>query len=223
MSKGIIKSTFVAAAALALCACGGGGSGGTQVASTPTPPPAPPPPAPPPTQPPVKIFANPTPVEYATVGASIAGLGGNLDKYDSANATFGPISTADADQAHIRYNAGGYYEIEMPGESWDRLIHYKGTVDPSAEDNYFQPQNVAQNLAFIVTANSRDKGYNFSELGSWGSSASARWGYEAFGVPTPEGAVPVSGAASYSGLVYGSADILVADNLYGGYFPLGIN
>jgi hypothetical protein len=162
-------------------------------------------------------------VEYATVGASVAGLGGNLDTYDSGTATFGTISTADADQAHIRYNAGGYYEIEMPGTAWDKLVHYKGIVGPSADNNYFQPQSVAQNLGYLVTTNSRDQGYTYSELGSWGSSAASRWGYVAFGIPTPDGGVPASGSASYSGLVYGSTDILVADNLYGGYFPLSVD
>lgn len=218
------SAALAGAATLALSACGGGGGSGTQVASTPTPPPSPPPPAPPapPPQPPVKIFANPVPIEYASIGASVSGLGGNLDTYQSATASIGPISAADAAQAHIRYNAGGYYEIEMPGAAWDRLVHYKGIVDPSAENNYFQPQSVAQNQGYIVTTNSRNLGYSFSELGGWGSFASSRWGYVAFGTATPEGAVPLNGSASYSGFVSGSTDIMVADNLYGGYFPMNV-
>ena len=109
-----IGAALAGVTAVGLSACGGG-SGGTRVASTPTPPPSPPPPYPPAGPPPVKIFANPTPVEYASVGASVSGPGGNLDTYSSASATLGPVSASDADQPHIRFSAGGYYEIEMPG------------------------------------------------------------------------------------------------------------
>lgn len=223
MTIRFLGAALAGAATIALSACGGGG-GGTRLASTPTPPPSPPPPAPPPAEPPpVKIFANPTPVQYASVGASVSGPGGNLDTYDSPTATFGPISSADAAQPHIRYNAAGYYEIEMPGAAWDRLVHYKGIVGPSSDNNYFQPQSVAQNQGYIVTTNSRDRGYIYSELAGWGSFAASRWGYVAFGTATPEGSVPVTGSASYSGLVSGSTDIMVADNLYGGYFPMNVD
>ena len=222
MSSRSIRWMFAAAAVLALSACGGSGGGGTQVASTPTPPP-PPPPTPPPVQPPVRIFANPAPIEYASVGASVAGPGGNLDTYDSKSATFGTISASDGNQAHIRYNAGGYYEIELPGAGWDQLVHYKGLVNPTSDNNYFQPQDVPMNLAYLVTSNARDRGFTYSELGSWGSSAASRWGYVAFGVPTPEGAVPTTGSATFQGYSAGSTDIMVADNLYRGYFPLNVD
>jgi len=221
MTNRSIRWMFAAAAGLALSACGGSGGGGTQVASTPTPPP--PPPTPPPVQPPVRIFANPAPVEYASVGASVAGPGGNLDTYDSKTATFGPISSNDGDQAHIRYNAGGYYEIELPGADWDQLVHYKGIVGPTSDNNYFQPQDVAMNLAYLVTTSARDKGFSYSELGGWGSAAASRWGYVAFGVPTPEGAVPTTGSATFQGYASGNTDIMIADNLYGGYFPLHVD
>jgi hypothetical protein len=216
-----IGAALAGVTAVGLSACGGG-SGGTRVASTPTPPPSPPPPSPPAGPPPVKIFANPTPVEYASVGASVSGPGGNLDTYSSASATLGPVSASDADQPHIRFSAGGYYEIEMPGTAWDRLVHYKGLVNPSTDNNYFQPASVAQNQAYLITA-SLISGYTYSELGGWGSSAASRWGYVAFGTPTPNGAVPVTGSASYAGTVIGSTDIMVADNLYGGYFPLNVD
>jgi hypothetical protein len=202
-----------AAVALTLGACGGGGG----VASMPAPAAAPTP-APPATAASITIFANPSAGQYAIAGASIAGPGGNLDTYTSASDRFGAVSSADQDQPQIRYNAGGYYEIEMPGAAWDRLIPYKGDVNPDpATNNYFQPQSVAQNYGYLVTSNTRNSGYSYSELAGWGSAAAGRWGWVAFGTPTVDGGVPVSGSATYSGVAEGSADIMTADGLYGGY------
>ena len=210
---------LIAAASLALGACGGGG-GGAGVNSTPPPPPSPPPPPPPTSA--VTIFPSPSPAEYATVGASISGPGGNLDEYPGGNSQFGDVSTADADQAHIRYTSGGYYEIKMQSADWDRLVPYKGLVNPPADNNYFQPQSVAMNFGYLVTRNSRLDGYSYSELGSWGSDAAARWGYVAFGDASPAGGVPITGLATFAGVVAGSADIMSPDYLYGGYYPAGI-
>ena len=112
-----ISAMLAATAALALSACGGG-SGGSAVGvqSTPVPPPAP---TPTPTSASVTIFPAPAPGEYASVGASIAGPGGNLDTYQSATDRFGTVSTSQADQAHVRYTAGGYYEVKLAGEFTD--------------------------------------------------------------------------------------------------------
>ena len=209
-----------ASLSLALCACGGGG-GEARVASIP---PAPPTPTPTPETPAgIRIFSNPSPGEYAIAGASIAGPGGNLDTYNSAADRFGTVSSADQDQPHIRYNAGGYYEIEMPGANWDRLVPYAGEVNPDpSTNNYFQPQGVAQNLAYLVTTNSRNSGYSYSEVGGWGSAAAGRWGYVAFGDPTPAAGVPITGTATFTGAISGSADIFSPDYLYGGYVTAAI-
>jgi hypothetical protein len=205
-----------AAGALSLAACGGGGDA-SEIASTPTPPPAPP--SPPPVA--IKIFATPTEGEYASVGASIAGPGGNLDTYATADVRFGPISTSSVDQAHIRYTSGGLYEVKLAGADWDRLVPYGGISNSDPEtNNYFQPQGVPTNYGYLITRSSRTIGYTFSELGAWGSEAQGRWGYVAFGLPTPAGAVPTSGSATFKGVVSGSTDVLLADNLYGGYYPL---
>ena len=218
-----VRWLLAPAAALALTACGGGG-GGTHVASTPTPPPSPPPPpppAPPPDPVPINIFATPTVGQYASVGASISGPGGNLDTYSSDTVRFGTISTDPADQAHIRYTSGGFYEVKLAGADWDGLVPYFGMVNPDPNtNNYFQPQSVQMNYGYVVTRNSRNDGYLHSELAGWGSSAEQRWGYSAFGIATPPGGVPTSGSAAFQGVVSGSTDIMVADNLYGGFFPL---
>ena len=208
------------ATALTLTACGGVG-GTTNIASTPVPPPSPPPAPPPPPDPiPIKIFPTPTIGQYASVGASISGPGGNLDTYSSATERFGTISTDPADQAHIRYTAGGFYEVQLAGANWDRLVPYELMVDPHPDNNYFQPASVQANYGYVLTSNSRNNGYTYSEIASWGSSAQHRRGYFAFGVATPVGGVPTSGSATFQGAAYGSTDIMIADNLYGGYYPL---
>jgi hypothetical protein len=214
MRKPILGKLLVATAACCLPACGGGGGGGSGIASTPTPPPPPPPPS----TASVTIFANPTPGSYTSVGVSSAS---SLVHSDDRLTT---LSSADSDQVHIRYNAGGYYEIEMPGAAWDRLVHYKGLVNPTADNNYFQPASVPQNKGYLITSISRDKGYSYSEMGAWGTdlTALAPFGYVAFGSATPAGAVPITGSASYSGIIAGTADIMQPDYLYGGYFPDGV-
>jgi hypothetical protein len=218
------RTLLIGACALTLAACGGGGE---RIASVPPPPTGvtpPPPPPPPPTGAEVTIFLNPKPQEYASVGASLAGPGGNLDTYTSADVRFGAVSSADADQAHIRYTSGGYYEIQMPGGEWDRLVHYKGTVGPTTDDNYFQPASVDQNYGYLVISNAaKSKGYSYSEMGGWGSAAAGRYGAIAFGVPTPADGVPMTGSATFEGRVQGSADIMQPDFLYGGYAPLYID
>lgn len=200
-------------AAIALSACGGGGGGGPRFA-----------PAPPPAAPqgiPVVIFSDPQPGNFASVGVSRSGTGGNLDTYSSPDARFGEISSADSDQPHIRYTADGHYEIQMPGNDWDRLVHHKGLGSPTADNNYFQPASVGQNLGYLIIANAAKwDDYSYSEMGGWGSRAASRYGYVAFGMATPDGGVPTSGSATFEGKVMGSADVMLPDNLYGGYVPL---
>lgn len=197
---------------LMLAACGAGG--GAQIASTPPPPASPPPP---PAAAAITIFAHPNPETYAVVGASISGPGGNLDTYESADSRFGTVSSAASGLPQIRYTSAGNYEIKMPGSDWDRLVPYAGLVDPGADNNYFQPASIAQNYGYLATSNTRLDGYSYSEMGSWGSSAAGEWGYIAFGDATPAGGVPIAGAATFTGIAIGSADIMSHDYLYGGY------
>ena len=93
--------------ALSLTACGGGGGASSFL--------PPPPPPPPPPQAAVAIFAQPVVGEFASVGASA-----NASDITNLNAPLGTISTADADQLHIRFTNAGQYEIELPGQEWDQ-------------------------------------------------------------------------------------------------------
>lgn len=133
---------------LLLSACGGGGGGGSGLVLPPPPPPPPPPVSAPA---PVKIFASPTPETYASVGASISGPGGNLDGYDTPDVSFTSVSTGAGDQPEIRYSAAGHYEVRMPGQDWDRLVHYRGLLNPTEDNNYFQSERVQQNYGYVVT------------------------------------------------------------------------
>ena len=188
------KPFFVGAVSVlsvALSACGGGGGGG-HVASIPPPPP-PSPPTPTPAGYTVNIFPDPKPETYATVG--IAGA---------------QYSTADADQLHIRYTAGGFYELQVPGKDYSRLAFPTNVIpqDPGTF-NYFVTAN-GDSVAIEVA---RLQGYRYSEIAN---------GLSAFGSATPAGGVPVAGSASYSGIVRGGSDIMQDDFLVGGQVPVPV-
>ena len=199
------KHVLVTAAATAVAACGGGGGGGG-VESTPPPPPPPPPPQ---QSSAVNIFANPTPGTFASVSVSgtTTGSGPSLG--------LGSISKADGDHVHIRYSSDGNYEIQMPGAAFEKLTFAKGVVPQDPETfNFFQPASAPQNGAYLVTENARLQGYNYSELAAWFDGGS-RIGEVAFGTPTASGQVPVSGSATYSGIVRGTSDVVAFDSFDG--------
>jgi hypothetical protein len=171
---------LVSAGVLTLSACGGGGSTGTTF--------IPPPPitSGPPTV--VGIFPNPAPQTFASAGTSTPGAFYLTDK-------FGPVSSNDADQAHIRYTADGFYEIQLPGRDWRRTL-------PDA-DRFLLNQAATQE-------------YSFSKLAQWSVDAT-RYGSLAFGIPTLAGQVPQSGMATYRGIVSGSSDVGNSNGFDGNY------
>ena len=64
----------------------------------------------------------------------------------------------------------------------------------------------------LALSGSKDKGYQYSELASW------RWGELpnmigafAFGTLTPDGGVPLTGSATYSGIIAGKSDVIASD------------
>jgi hypothetical protein len=191
---------------LAVCACGDGGGSVSSASSSPPPPPPPPPPANA-----VSIFASPVPTEFASVGASAAGS-------DSANLStpLGAISTAGDHQLHIRYTAAGNYEVELPGNpfhgfTWHPLSLYgHGTATTVLTDEGGD--------LLLKLSGAKDKGYKYSELASWqwNDEVGSDWiGAFAFGSLTPSGAVPVTGSATYSGIVAGKSDVIASDAFNG--------
>jgi len=173
-------------------------------------------PPPPSSVPPVKIFANPRPQEFASVGAFTTDAGDGYTPIDK-DARINSIFFDAASQPKIRYTAAGYYEIQLPGMDYDRLIHYLGIQDPTTDNHFFQPAGVAQNMATFITSSSRLEGYSDSELATW-TKAHNLTGYLAFGVPAPHGSLPMTGSRTYGGSVTGMVDTTYWDNLYAGYY-----
>jgi hypothetical protein len=173
-------------------------------------------PTPTPSAVPVVIFANPATQEYASVGVSTPDAGGYTPVTQDARLV--NISLASADQARIRYTAAGVYEIQLPGANFDKIVHYKGLVNPSPDNTFFQPASVRQNYATFGISSSRKSGYTYSELGSWTTEEPGRVGFVAFGTPTPASNIPTIGNATFNGVASGFIDTTSFDNLYGGYY-----
>lgn len=191
--------------ALGLSACGGGAGGETSFI-----PPSPPPP-PPPASAQVVIFPSPTPGEYASVGVW-TNVGEWVDEYPTTpdgSARITDISTADSSQPRVRYTSTGHYEVQLPGEAFDRLIHHGNVGQPTSDNTLFELQSTPARTIRIF--GSRNEGYSYSEMMSWWRpdldfASTADFGAVAFGLPTPTGSVPVSGSASYQGHVTGITD-----------------
>jgi hypothetical protein len=129
------------------------------------------------------------------------------------------ISLDAVNQPRLRYGASSSYEIELPGGGFDRLEHYRGLVNPTSENNYFQPSQAQQNAGTFINSRSRLDGYIHSELASWtNATGSESFGYVAFGFATPAATIATSGSARFSGRSFGVVDITYFDGLYGGSY-----
>lgn len=181
------------------------------------------PPVPPASSALVAIFAQPAPQEYASVGASTTSAG---DGYAGIgeDAKLTNVSLMAYDQPSIRFVASGDYEIQLPGATWDRLVHYRGLANATADNNFLQPERAAQNHAAFIISRSRRDGYRYSEVAGWtnGDVTPAQAGFLAFGAPTRSAEMPAAGSATYRGSVLGMVDITYFDYLYGGFFFEGV-
>jgi hypothetical protein len=168
----------------------------------------------------VTVFANPSPQDYAVVGVSTPDAGGGYDSV-AEDARLRTLLFEPADQPRIRYTSRGRYEVQLPGSTYDTLVHYKGLANPSPDNNFFQPQGVAANAATLIISLSRLDGYVYSEIASW-TAARVGIGFAAFGTATPAIALPPAGRATYRGNIAGLVDVTYPDNLYGGYAFEGV-
>lgn len=193
----------VAALSFALGGCGGGGGGGGS-SFIPQPPVQPAPPPPPP--PAVTIFAHPTVGEFASVGASA-----KVSSINDTNAGLGPISTADADQPHIRYTSAGTYEIEVTTGTWNQLTFY----GPAPDGRTILNNGGDSGGTFLFMSGSTGHGYQYSELASYDSADSGEIGAFAFGTLTPAGAVPTTGSATFMGTIAGTTDVIGSNSFDG--------
>ena len=202
---------LLATAALALCSCGGGG-GGTGLVSTPPPPPTP---APTPAST-VRILPEPAVGEFAAVGVS-TNLGewrkAGVPSTTSESTRITSLTNAPSSQPTIRYTSDGVYEMRLPGEAYDQLVHDRRIVNPSPGEPSLQLASGGNR--FLTLAHSSD-GFRYSAMGSWWRpdldfAFTADFGAVAFGIPTPPEAMPVTGLASYQGPVSGTTDVKTFD------------
>lgn len=213
------QNRFVIAATLALLTLGGCGGGGSEVASIPPPPPAPP--APPPVS-----YAGPialqSPKPFATAGYATrysVDVGGT-----NARLLSGP---SDSDVITFRQLPGtNQYELTLPGYETGELrqTYFNGTVcsngtvcNPSSTENRITlgSSSTLQDARVMIPvpgSNYPDPFLTYTSLASWtGSSPDPNdpgreirsEGVFAYGIPTADGDVPISGSATYLALVEG--------------------
>ena len=181
---------------LSLCACGGGG-GGEHVAQIPPPPPTPTTPA---GYEPVAIFpAITSSTTFAAVGAEISG--------NSA----APVTTTGFS---VKYDQpSGLYLFDLPsGESGGFYSHASdessdywigGLINSSDPGTVWPPMTILK-----PAATNPDIQLSYTTVAAYmqaGPMQDLPHGFVAFGIPTPEGAVPVSGSASYTTIVQGAS------------------
>jgi hypothetical protein len=106
----------------------------------------------------------------------------------------------------------------VPGGAWQGL-HPSATYE--SDPNHYFSFGTGDSNFFQTVATYRDQSptnYSYSSLAYWGEGVGAYWDdsrFTAFGVATPAGAVPVTGSASYNGVIAGDSDVLEQDFLIG--------
>ena len=186
------------ATAIALSGCGGGGGGGVAsippppVAPTPTPPsppPSPPPtPTPPPTFAPAIIFPTvTTSTQFATVGYQ-----GKFDRTTSASLTGSGFS--------VSYDAAANnYVIDVPA-SQPGVFEYSNKEGSLFSGKLTDPANPGQ-FQSISLGVSRSQ-FDYTAWAYYQKEDSTA-GWMAFGTPTAQAEVPVTGTASYTAEAHG--------------------
>ena len=169
-----LHAALLLATSCLLAACGGGS--GTHVASTPTPP------VPPPVTPPPPTSAAPPIMPGVTTSQQFAAVG-NSHPIDA-----NPLNSAG--ELQVRYVASSNsYEVQLPN-SQDWVAE---TYSSNMPGGFLVYQGGA--TMWLRPA------YQYSRLFEWAGGDNA--GYEAIGIPTPAGGVPVTGSASYTGPILG--------------------
>jgi hypothetical protein len=190
-----VRSLLIGASALALAACGGGSGNG--VASTPLPPPSP---APVSIASRVDIFPSPGTQEFTTIGA------GNT--------------------LRIRYDAAtNKYEVMAEGRGWETLVDDPLSSPPPGDPNVsFAFAGAPVNRSyFTIRAHHSYSGaaakyqYQYSNLAAW--AVGSVDGVTAFGIATPASGVPVTGSASYQGIIEGTSTEGPLDGWVGEEWP----
>lgn len=163
-------------AAVGVAACGGGGDVNSAGSN---PPPAPPPVAQSPTA--VEIFKSPASQEFAALG-----VGADL---------------------RLRYDAtSGRYEV-LSGGNWVQLVDNPATAPPAGSPNrdfvYAGFSGSGFNIRVHHAAVGVGDVYNYSNIANWTDPTTGLSGTTAIGAATPAGGVPVTGSATYNGIIQG--------------------
>ena len=218
--KIMIRSLIPGFASAALGACGGGGGGGAPVASIPPAPVA----TPTPTPTPSTGWGATTAANYivAATGANqqFASKGGYVSSDPVTGQPRSPTTT-EGQQLNVRYNSGtSQYEIQLPASSFWEGLYLTTSSSPNTRD--FRTSGVVSGNSptFVQLQEFSGTGYTHSALALW-STADAQGetsGAIAFGIPTPPGAVPVSGSAAFNGSISGRSTETSFDTLTVGYW-----
>ena len=200
---------FVAALILPL-AVAGCGSGGSEAGVASVPPPPPPPP--PPQAASAIIPAATASQQFVTVGAAYSTPAAAYVEMDVLDPNF-----SDSAQLHVRYDSASQtYEIQLPASTVWSPIHetaryYGDAGEESALYRAGSPQDFGA-FHYQLPAN-----LQYSALLEWFTDT--KLGFAAIGIPTVSGNMPVSGTASYAGVIAGSTTEIFFDPWEAVYFP----
>lgn len=133
------------------------------------------------------------------------------------------LSLAAEDQPRFRYDAATRtYEVMLPGREWDTLVTIDQTLPDWARTLTFanRPGSGGVRLSYERSLNQSDP-FPASTIGIYFDGIANNQGWVAVGIPTPAASLPTVGNATYSGLIRGSADVLVDDG-WGGAAPADV-
>ena len=140
----------------------------------------PPPTTPAPSQP-AAIIATSTSQQFAAVGAS------------HSNADYPTPLLGAGEQLQVRYvQSSNSYEVQLPNTQTWAGISLLANSGPG-------PVNYGGDTAYLWLHG----GYQYSCLLEWSDKGSAISGHEAIGIATPASGVPITGSASYLGVLLG--------------------
>lgn len=192
------RISLIGCACAILAACGGGGAGGG-TNFIPPPPPAPTPsPTPTPTTSALQIFPDVTETtEFAALGYE-AGVEG----------ASGETPTLAGDGFAVRYDGStGDYILDLPSQP-PAALHQNTISTPN--DSWWHAEYEVGGVsyfAYILRPSNPELALTYTSLINLGLGSSAGpEGWVAFGIATPQQAVPVTGTATYAALVRGSSE-----------------
>lgn len=216
MSCSSMRILFLSITAGMVAACGDGGSGTPPPISTPPLPPPPPPEGPPPAPAgPIGLVSD-EPFESLGVSFHYSGA-------DTAQATVAPPERAEVE---LVYRASdGSYVVTLPdfrpgvlqtdgySGSWVSGAEWQSIY--SSENQLLDGESGRQDARISLSwpGKENQSALSYTSWGAWGDdptidgiASAGTIGFFAYGVPTPQGQVPITGTATYDARVIGRTD-----------------